>query len=215
MRRTRAEAAETREALLSAAEDLFQEKGVARTTLAEIASAAGMTRGAIYWHFNDKGALFEALHERGRLPQEHVAKLLSTSASCNPLRTLHDVAMEGLRHIAGDERSQRICTIMLLRCEYVGEMNDVLLRLRDADRELFEAVRDSFAEAQRRDLLSDRWTAEAAAAAHISAMTGLVVQWLKSDRCYDLVAVGESMLTALKESFSRHRARIERGVAAG
>ena len=75
MRRTKAEAQETREALLDAAERVFFENGVATTSLTEIAQAASLTRGAIYWHFVDKAALFEAVQERGRLPQEHIAKL--------------------------------------------------------------------------------------------------------------------------------------------
>ena len=49
MRRTKAEAAETRCSILVAAEKLFFEKGVATSTLDEIATAAGVTRGAIYW----------------------------------------------------------------------------------------------------------------------------------------------------------------------
>ena len=69
-RRTKREAAETRAALLDAAERVFRERGVARTSLAEIAAAAGVTRGAVYWHFRDKTALFEALCERVHLPME-------------------------------------------------------------------------------------------------------------------------------------------------
>jgi TetR/AcrR family acrAB operon transcriptional repressor len=55
-RRTKEEAAATRESILDAAEQLFVKQGVSRTTLQHIATAAGVTRGAIYWHFNDKGA---------------------------------------------------------------------------------------------------------------------------------------------------------------
>ncbi len=47
-RRTKEEAAATRDSILDAAEQLFVEQGVSRTTLQHIASAAGVTRGAIY-----------------------------------------------------------------------------------------------------------------------------------------------------------------------
>jgi len=46
-RRTKAEAAATREALIDAAEEMFMEHGVARTSLEQIARHAGMTRGAV------------------------------------------------------------------------------------------------------------------------------------------------------------------------
>ena len=59
-RRTKEEAAATRDSILDAAEKLFVEQGVSRTTLQHIATEAGVTRGAIYWHFDDKSALFNA-----------------------------------------------------------------------------------------------------------------------------------------------------------
>jgi hypothetical protein len=40
---------------------VFLERGVSRATLDEIARAAGVTRGAIYWHFRDKLEIFVAL----------------------------------------------------------------------------------------------------------------------------------------------------------
>ena len=46
MRRTKEQAEQTRTAILAAAELLFLEKGVAHSTLEQIAKAAGVTRGA-------------------------------------------------------------------------------------------------------------------------------------------------------------------------
>lgn len=51
----------TRAALLVAAQKLFAEKGFAATSTEEILLAAGVTRGALYHHFADKAALFEAV----------------------------------------------------------------------------------------------------------------------------------------------------------
>ena len=48
MRRTKEDAQQTRESLLDAAECLFAERGVSRTSLQDIAKAAGVTRGAVY-----------------------------------------------------------------------------------------------------------------------------------------------------------------------
>ena len=57
-RRTKGEALETRHRILDVAERVFSERGVTRTSLADVAKAAGVTRGAIYWHFADKADLF-------------------------------------------------------------------------------------------------------------------------------------------------------------
>ncbi len=60
-RRTKEEAEATRESVLRAALDLFSEKGYSRTTLNDIAKRIGMTRGAVYWHFDNKEALLAAM----------------------------------------------------------------------------------------------------------------------------------------------------------
>ena len=51
---------------------MFRERGVTRTSLAEVATAAGMTRGAVYWHFKDKADLFRAMCDRATLPLDAI-----------------------------------------------------------------------------------------------------------------------------------------------
>ncbi|PDT86149.1 TetR/AcrR family transcriptional regulator [Sinorhizobium sp. BJ1] len=54
----------TRAAILEGARDLFIAKGYADTATPDIVAAAGLTRGALYHHFEDKKALFRAVVER-------------------------------------------------------------------------------------------------------------------------------------------------------
>jgi len=56
--------AATRNALLDSATGLFAERSFAATALTDVAAAAQVTRGAVYRHFADKQALFEAVLER-------------------------------------------------------------------------------------------------------------------------------------------------------
>ena len=73
-RKTKLEAQETRNSLLDAAELLFQERGVSRCSLQDIAQAAGVTRGAIYWHFSNKADLVQALLDTLHEPLDELAK---------------------------------------------------------------------------------------------------------------------------------------------
>jgi AcrR family transcriptional regulator len=54
----------TRDALLDAAEEVFAARGVASATMAEIATVAGFSRGAIYAHFGTKDDLLLAMLDR-------------------------------------------------------------------------------------------------------------------------------------------------------
>jgi AcrR family transcriptional regulator len=54
----------TRERILAAAGELFAERGFAQTSLSKIAEAADVTTGAIYGHFDSKGALLVAVVEQ-------------------------------------------------------------------------------------------------------------------------------------------------------
>ena len=63
VRKTKEEAMNTRARIMDAAIELFADRGFARTSLEEIAEAAGVTRGAVYWHFKNKFDLISAIHE--------------------------------------------------------------------------------------------------------------------------------------------------------
>ena len=63
----------TRQMLMDAGRTLFTTQGYAATTAEEIVRQAGLTRGALYYHFHDKAALFEAIFNE--VGQEYIAAL--------------------------------------------------------------------------------------------------------------------------------------------
>ena len=58
--------AQTHAALLEAAREVFAERGFHSTTGTEVAKRAGVTTGALYFHFADKNELFLAVLEEAR-----------------------------------------------------------------------------------------------------------------------------------------------------
>lgn len=61
MRRAKEDMLQTRQIILKSAFKKFYEQGYESTTLADIVEDVGLTRGAVYWHFKNKEALFRAV----------------------------------------------------------------------------------------------------------------------------------------------------------
>ncbi len=125
VRRTKEEALQTRNRILDAAEQVFYDKGVSRTSLADIAAQAGVTRGAIYWHFANKGDLFTAMFDRVLLPLDELGARPADDDDDDPLARLATVLKWCLHAASNDARRRRVFDILFLKCEFVDEMGPV------------------------------------------------------------------------------------------
>ncbi|WP_206953964.1 TetR family transcriptional regulator [Trinickia acidisoli] len=135
VRRTKEEALQTRHRILDAAEQVFYDKGVSRTSLADIAAQAGVTRGAIYWHFANKGDLFTAMFDRVLLPLDELSARPADAADDDPLARLALVLKWCLQAASTDPRRRRVFDILFLKCEFVDEMGPVKERHQTSMRE--------------------------------------------------------------------------------
>ncbi|MRI32010.1 hypothetical protein EOPP23_03225 [Endozoicomonas sp. OPT23] len=91
-RKTKEEAEETRRFLMKTALKLFSEQGIQNTTLAVVAKEAGVTRGAIYWHFKDKADMLLALWESIFSPLELAYEKHMDGFTGDPLDILEEIA---------------------------------------------------------------------------------------------------------------------------
>ena len=196
VRRTKDEALETRHAILDAAELAFQENGVSRTSLAEIAKLAGVTRGAIYWHFDNKAALFDAMIQRVFDPLERMLQDLRLHDDENPVVALRNIAAYYLERVATDPQYVRVLEIAWHKCEYVGEMATIRDNHLECGNRYLDLNETGFGLAQERGYLRADIDPRQAAVGFVALVDGLVVNWTLNSSQFPLAEYGPKCLDA-------------------
>lgn len=196
MRRTKEEAEQTRCAILAAAETLFLEKGVAHTSLEHIARHAGVTRGAVYWHFANKADLFNAMLNQVRLPPEQLAERMRGCPEHDPLMTLRGLCIEAIENLAREPQKQRIFTILLRRCEFTAELREAEER-QEAFINLFIALcEQQFSTPSVRLRLHAGLTPRLAARTVHALLIGLFYDWSRDPNLFDPLSDTAPMVDA-------------------
>ena len=198
-RRTKEDAAATRDSILDAAEKLFVEQGVSRTTLQHIATAAGVTRGAIYWHFDDKSALFNAMMERVTLPFECALSVLDTSDDANMLADLRKFFVEIFRVTETNPQARRVLEIASLKVEFVDEMEAVRVRRRQSKGELTAQVVARVKLAQARGQVREDIEPHMLATGLWALMDGLIRSWMFERGSFSLIETGDQLIGVMLE----------------
>jgi AcrR family transcriptional regulator len=122
MRRTKEDAQKTYDAILDAAVAHFSQRGVANTSLEDIAESANVTRGAIYWHFKNKGEIFDSIHERFYQPLAALLLEDIETSHNDPLQQLHDICVKLLLDFTLDLRKRQAAALFMLGCHYSGDL---------------------------------------------------------------------------------------------
>ncbi len=117
---------ETRDKLIDAAENVFYEKGVSQTTLNNIAEAAGVTRGAIYWHFRNKVDLFNAMIDRVRIPIREMMDQVADEETEDPLGRFQEKFIFLTKEILENDHYRKVMSIIYHKCEYTEDASEFL-----------------------------------------------------------------------------------------
>ena len=190
VRRTKEEALATRHSILDAAELLFEKRGVSRTSLQDIAEAAGVTRGAIYWHFQGKEDLFTAMMERATMPMEAVYRPYDEAADGDPLAFMERQVMSVLKVAASNRQMRRALDIATHKVEYVDELLAVRDRRVECRSECLAEGERVLKVAIRRGLVDARTPTRALAIGLHALVDGLIQNWMLRPTAFDLVKVG-------------------------
>jgi len=192
-RRTRAEAEATHEALLDAAEAVFFEKGVARASLQEIAERAGLSRGAVYWHFENKADLLHGLISRVHMPFEELAREIPEARRIpSPLEEIRQVCILAIQRLERP-RYRRIHAILIHRCELFADIDPAAM-LRELGQEAAEAMLLRFQAAERAGELRTGLDADTANWLLLVTLRGLVHTWHLDPDAFSIAEQGTRLI---------------------
>lgn len=211
VRRTKEEALATRRRILNAAIEIFAKRHWKDVTLGEVAQYAGVTRGAVYWHFISKEALFDAVCEASPLPAELVDLGCATPCDADPLGSIRQACRTALRDVAVAGGSADVYAWPANREELVDPGGSLLLRHRASVRQARDSLQQRLEWAVERGQLPRGLDTRLAARLLHGIMAGLVSDWLLAAHDFDLVQEGERSLEAALSIFGALAARSRPG----
>jgi len=175
MRRTKEQAEQTRRNIMAAALRTFSRRGISHTTMEHIATAARVTRGAIYWHFADKRALLKAIRDDVSVPLiDKVDFTLLNDRESDPLQRVERFLLDLVHAIESDSRTRQALCVLSFKCEYVGELEEELKEYARKNERLRETLAEVYAEARSRGQLRAGLVPEIAALETTVFLAGLL-----------------------------------------
>jgi len=206
MRRTKEEAEQTRRRIMAAALRTFYRYGVARATLEQIARAARVTRGAIYWHFSGKEALLRAIRDDVSLPLVDQSDFTLLNASARePLDRVEEFLVNLLRAVETDEHTRLAFFVLSFKCEYVGELQNELEEYLHKNEHLRRALKCAYADALTQGALREGISPGIAALETVVFLAGLMRLWLLDERGTRLRKQARQLIRAHVEGRARNR----------
>ncbi|MEQ4922782.1 multidrug efflux transporter transcriptional repressor AcrR [Proteus hauseri] len=185
-RKTKRQAQETRQQIIDAAIRLFTVQGVSATSLSDIATKAGVTRGAIYWHFKNKVDLFTEACELTDLKIESLDLEYQTKYPDDPLFVLRELLIYILTSIVEDPKHNALLEIYFHKCEFVGEMKSIVEIRKELCAADYCRIEISLRHCIEKNQLPDDLNLRRAAIMLRAMMTGLAENWLFSPESFSL-----------------------------
>jgi len=195
------------EGLLAAARSLFVSQGYRHTTVDEIAEAAHLTKGAVYFYFRNKEALLSSLLDR--VETVMVGRMTERIAAAGPTASGRLVAFMHGQAQLGVESAEDVLLLILMSLEFAGTGGPVEARIRAIYDRLYKAVEAMIALGKRQgEFRADIRTREQAAIV-MALHDGTFLEWYRRRQALggpELVrALRTSMLAGLLASPSAEK----------
>lgn len=204
-RKTKEQALETKNQIMDAAIARFTEFGVSATSLADIAMAAGVTRGAIYWHFKNKTDLLNEILTQSESGLEDLEQEYRLKHPLDPLSVLRDMLTYVLEATARDARRRSLSEIIFHKCEFVGEMKPLQLMQQTLYLECYEKIEEILKECMTAGQLPAELDTRRTAVVMRAYISGLMENWLFTPESFDLAGDAPELVTTLLELLQHGR----------
>ncbi len=185
MRKTKEEAAITRKKLLSVALAVFSNKGYSAATLEDIAHEAGVTRGAIYWHFKGKAELYNSIiREFSELGRRTTEQAIAEGGTFKEV--LRKIFIRLLSSVEDDKELRAVMEMMLFKTALTPELESGRKEQIEASRVLLTGITDAMRQGiVVGELRSDLDPAEMARA-FMAFQNGAIYLWLANPGSFSL-----------------------------
>jgi len=196
MKRTKEEAAITREHLLKKALAVFSKKGYAATTLQDIAREASVTRGAIYHHFGGKAELYNTLvREYADRGNQIMSQAVSEGGTL--LDILRRVFVRQLQSIEDDREMRALMELYLFKTGLVPELEEGRNQQIESGVGLIDMLAGIMTQGMQQGLLRSDMDPKEMARAYLAFQNGLINLWLTAPRQFSLKTSAESFADVL------------------
>ncbi len=192
---------------MDAAVQVFSIRGVSRTTLANIAKEAGVTRGAIYWHFNNKEDLLSALWEQLLLPFQPITKASENPGEPDPLGKLKQTYIGFFKNLKEDPRLLKLCQILINKCEAVEDTGTLHIHRVNCHVEGQAKIEKVLRNAITQGQLPEDFDVRIGSITTIAFVDGLVANWIMFPDILDvkkeIPAILDGLIQMLRSGFTR------------
>jgi len=183
---------DTRTKILDSAEKMFAKFGFQGATLDDVAKEAGLTKGAVYWHFSSKQDLYLALCERSlrrllRGLPEQIQEIFSSPDVKDKLKNFFADQFAACEKEGGQRP--------MLFFEFIssGRNDSIRKKLCDSFSELFEETARILRKLQSERLINDEVDAHDLSIALHSFVNGVVLMWLIAPNQVSFPTLAETM----------------------
>jgi TetR/AcrR family transcriptional regulator, acrAB operon repressor len=196
VRRTKEEAAVTRATLLKTALSIFSSKGYAAATLDDVARAANVTRGAIYWHFKSKADLYNTLiQEISARGAAVVQQAVEEGGSL--IEILRRVFVRQCALIEEDKEARAVMELALFKTGLNPELQTGRKKQVQAGSALLEGLTGAMRQGIAEGVLRDDLDPADMARAFLAFENGIIQLWLTTPRAFSLKQSAESFADIL------------------